>query len=545
MKTIKKTICVIFCFCMLITVLSSCTEKNSSNDTSNSEQDKNSVIQNNTNNTNNNNNTNFNAVAYSDMRVSLYDFYKESIGFVKSEYNANGNLVRETFFNETWLYLPTLYIEYIYNSAGRLEKSVMYDAEDDYDIAAFNFDCKERSHIIYTYGIDGKLASGVLYENNKITDVNVKFEYHSNGTIKKRTFYEDNYLIFYNEYDEKGRCITESDLDDEDATLFMTYEGNSREVKTTFLKYTDNDSLYPINLTYTNGNISKSIVDFGDMVVTMNTEYNAKYNPISIEQTIEKIGEAPTTIKYNYTYNSDSFVEKISGTYGNAQYTEKYELTVKYNENKKICVYEESEYEDDKLIYVYSYEFEYDDFNNIIKDIETEYYIDNGTRIVEDQWVSTYTYDENSKVKTEITSHLDHEGKVTYSYERTYTYDTKGNEIEYIHKSYDENHVLQKKFVHSSTYDSNENLIKETETVYNVDEIITNRYSYEYEYDDMNNCLRYKDTSYYTDGTKTVSDTIYDTRGNRKKRTVTEYDENGNIEYTHTYEYDSNENIIE
>lgn len=75
MKTIKKTICAILCFCMLITALSSCTEKNSNNDTSNSEQDKNSVIQNNTNNTNNTNymDYNENSEAWARVRLPLFD----------------------------------------------------------------------------------------------------------------------------------------------------------------------------------------------------------------------------------------------------------------------------------------------------------------------------------------------------------------------------------------------------------------------------------------------------------------------------------------
>ena len=274
-----------------------------------------------------------------------------------------------------------------------------------------------------------------------------------------------------------------------------------------------------------NGNVIKSVwTGMSGFVEIWEIEYNDKREIIKEKRESYNINSDRDhkTIYREYKYDNNhnvifDFYEDSDGE----TYLSEYSFNDKGDEIKFTAKDETGE------IYGYYYEYVYDEKGNITTEIQTSFdgeiyeicetIYDEGGRIV--KYTVTYRRDQEMLVET-----------------KEYTYDNNGNVIKYVYTSdietdlvceyyYDDNGNQIKatctlenggKSCTESFYDDNGNRIKITETGYAGD---VN--TYEYEYGDEKNVTK-QTVTWYRDGHVTVSESIYDDKGNEIKFTEAE-----------------------
>ncbi len=516
MKRIVKLLCCLLCFAMLLSTFVACSEETEENsDPSNVKQS--------------------NEIAERDMRLAIWGNYTDYVGAdavpMQSYYNQQGGLVKEVLYDSTML-MPFAYVSHTYDESGRLSRSAFYEIKDeDDDMLEFRLLYEEEWYATYTYDKDGRAEKGAIYKDNKLTDQTIRLEYYDNGAVKKRSFYDDTYLISYQVYDEKGRCVTDCGAVYQ-SQIDISYRGDTREIATMSLAV-DNHTGTAV-WSYENG-VAKSVkVDMGKSTDTMTFTLDGRGLPMSVEHCYEEIGQANRVLSYRYTYQGD-LLSQIEGMSDG----EKLTLILQYNAQKQLVYVESQEYDGALLACAEVYEYLYDAAGRLSQRTETEYILENGTKVIEDRWVDFYTYDAQGNLKTEIGDHYDSDGFVTYRTEEENTYDGEGRLIAYTGKNasgatYEG--VLQ--------YDGRGNCIRETETYYDKDGIMTEKDVTENQYDAANNLIRRYAIYYDTTGRREYI-RIYDTKGTLQDYTSSAYDQNGKLLSSNTILYDQYGNQLE
>lgn len=222
---------------------------------------------------------------------------------------------------------------------------------------------------------------------------------------------------------------------------------------------------------------------------------------------------------------------------------------------------------------------EYDDQNNLIKDVRYNY-LDINTKYK--YYENTYELDGLSRKDTInyynvdgtmnyyysgvneiiVNEHNDLLSSKVYDYNDNnelylsshvyYEYDEHYNETLVGALLYDKNGELgyTRETYTSYEYDENSNVIKSEKYEYDENNSKINVNIYEYEYDSNNNVVDAKHYKVNEEGITYLtltSEYEYDENGNYTKKINTNYDEKGNVTYTSTVisEYDENNNLIE
>ncbi len=274
-----------------------------------------------------------------------------------------------------------------------------------------------------------------------------------------------------------------------------------------------------------NGNVIKSVwTGMSGFVEIWEIEYNDKREIIKEKRESYNINSDSDhkTIYREYKYDNNhnvifDFYEDSDGE----TYLEEYSFNDKGDEIKFTAKDETGE------IYGYYYEYVYDEKGNITTVIQTS--LDGEIETIDET-----TYDEDGQIlKYTDTYRRDQEMLVET---KEYTYDNNGNVIKYVYTSdietdcvceyyYDDSGNQIKatctlengeKSCAESFYDDNGNRIKIVETDYNGDVS-----TYEYEYGDEKNVTK-QTVTWYRDGHVTVSESIYDDKGNEIKFTEAE-----------------------
>lgn len=486
-----------------------------------------------------------NEVVDSDLRYAIMgsytDYVYSSTGFLRSEYNSSGGLVKETFYDSD-TYLPHKYFLHTYNAEGQLSRSVMYEmigGEDD-----LSSKCQYRYddiwYVTYLYDEHGRPEDGQVFEDGRKTDRTIRFEYHDNGMVKKRSFYDGEYLTIYQVYDEKGRCVGDYGHVFSNWSIEIDYRGDTREISQMQLK--EDEFVYSPIWNYKNGVAESVKIDDGDWILTESLSVDAEGRTLSYSSRREWVGEKPILKNVRYTYNSDFNIVRLENDYSG----DKVIVDVEYNDKKQIISAESFEYDGNDLAYVNTVSYQYDDFERITEYIEEEYYNDNGTRVLEDKWVETYTYNENGLLIRDDLDHYDSKGIITYYTHIEYTYSNGEDYTEQVFRRMytDDDHTTQYETeIANFIYDENKNLIKSSYVIYALDETVKSRTVVEYQYDRMDNLLLETYTCYDEEG-KEVNISRYDTKGTLREYTYTYYNKEGTITHNFTNRYDEYGNTL-
>lgn len=373
--------------------------------------------------------------------------------------------------------------ETTYNQYGDVINEI-----EDYELN--NYDIYNNDTYEYTYDSKGNILTCIKYNQNneKIKQINYTYDESGNLVKEQEIYGETEAEIIEYKYDERGNNIeTNSTSNGEFQYSYQfTYDANGNKIK----------EIYKSNLAEFSHEIS----------------YSYDKNGILIK-TVEIKNDCVTTTEYVINEHGDN--------------------------EKKIVTYEYDRYkgtENEKIVYEYLYELEYDANGNKTKN--TEHNPDGQTRSDE------YVYNENGDVIKQISHDIN--GDIR-AYENQYEYNENGEiiketivsnywrEVDY-RVEYDEhgNMISEKsgdrEITYSYTY--NEQGLVVSKTKNNTDGTSD---KYEFVYDDSKNVIK---------------ETIYN-NGNTEKPIITEYtyDEFGNVatkkcndeDYDSTIEYSYNE----
>jgi hypothetical protein len=476
------------------------------------------------------------------------------LDFIKSDYDKDGHLLKEHIFGANNRFLRHSYINYEYDSNGKLLRSVKYRSSFDKPYADYTMEYEMESYFLYTYDEHGRAVMGTKYTaKGKLTDITVVLEYYDSGTLKSRSYYEDYYLTQLMEYDSLGRCTYQKTVGRTyENVAVLEYEGESGNVNTIDRVIFDKHVL--VSMEY----------DDGGNIILLNEDHDSLDKTVVRE--LEYYDGTDRVKSYKSTVTSEYYDDKgankvVSTTSSQTRYV--------YTDSGQVKEYYSSDNADDISMTIL---FEYDSAERLSEVRLNRQY--NG--VEEESSVTTYEYDESgNSVRIEFISYLqdgsqasstvtknefDENGNKIRSTiwrdnvlnnETSHAYDSKGNQIWTSHKLYYTDGQLSSSNYTERSFDLAGNCIKlvenggEQTTEWRYDDrgnmlwtssSYKNSNGYSVYYEATNNVIGYPkvltETTTKSNGTKTVYEIKYDYKGERVDSTYKKYDANGNIIYS-------------
>ena len=352
-------------------------------------------------------------VAYSDMRPSLYSSGHDGMQLlIRSEYAADGKLLREHLLEADYYYLPIGCVNYTYNG-NQLVRSTMYLAENDNEIFLQKF--SEQSYITYTYDASGNAVAGVMYEDGKPNGTTATVAYHDNGVPKKISYSENGKVTYAVENDAAGRRIYEKCVE-YDAEMTLRYQGDSRQIASAVsTDLSDRDKVCNWNLQYDEGGNITRISEASNSEMSISFTYASAQAGAKMTKLSSPLGGG------EFAYTEKGFLSEIVTRDDDMVSTMKIEYTAADLVKKTVSTDSDGE--------SYAKEYEYNGSGLMTKETARLLEAD-GTLEFED--VTAYTYNAAGKVITELRTEKrkaeEHDQVAgdyyTHTYKTEYTYDS-------------------------------------------------------------------------------------------------------------------------